>query len=173
MQPAAYAKNMQFQSFFMTVKKRFDPATALGFVIPILLAVLIGLLIRAHSNPIQAPVTETTNASGGVTATAPANPPTASEIASANQAILNYCNNDLRQDTSCQLLSNTMSAPGFVETGLKMSGSFAADGASPDGLALAKGSGTSWSVVWVGQSCIPQDVANQNAVPTSLNVCAQ
>jgi hypothetical protein len=157
----------------MVVRERVDPITLLGFTIPILLAVLIGMLIRAHSNPITAPLKQTTNATGTVTSTTPVNPPTADEVAAANQAILNYCSSDLRQDTSCQLIPNsTATVPGFVETGVKMSGSFANDGATPNGLALAKGSGTSWSVVWVGQNCIPQDVASQNAVPKSLTVCS-
>jgi hypothetical protein len=149
-----------------------DPAVIAGFLIPILVAVAIGLLIRIHSKPIAAPVEQQTNASGAVTSTAPVNPPTAAEVASANQTILNYCSSDLRQDTSCALIANsTVAAPGFVETGVKLSGSFASDGATPDGLALAKGSGTSWSVIWVGQTCIPKDVASQNNVPTTLTIC--
>jgi hypothetical protein len=153
--------------------KRFDPMTMVGFLIPIALTTLIGLAIYAHSKPIQSAVTQTTDPSGGVTATAPADPPTAAEVAVANQAILSYCDNDLRQDTSCTLVPNTnVTAPGFVESGLKLSGTFATDGASPVGLALTKGSGTSWSVIWIGQTCIPQDVATENSVPSSLNVCS-
>jgi len=147
--------------------------TVVGFLLPIALATLIGLAIYAHSKPIQSAVTQTTDPSGGVTATAPAEPPTAAEVATADQAILGYCDNDLRQDTSCTLVPNSnVTAPGFVESGLKLSGTFATDGASPVGLALAKGSGTSWSVIWVGQTCIPQDTATQNAVPSSLNICS-
>ena len=154
-------------------KKSSDPLAVLGFLIPIALAVLIGLAIHAHSRPIQAPVAQTTNPSGGVTSTAPADPPTADEISAANTAILSYCSNDLRQDTSCALVPNSVkTAPGFVESGLQMSGHFATDGTSSQGLALAKGSGGSWSVVWVGQNCIPADMASQNAVPSSLNVCS-
>lgn len=164
---------MKLPSKASIVKKFSDPLTAIGFLIPIALAILIGLIIHAHSKPIQAPVSQTTNPSGGVTATAPVNPPTADEIAAANSAILSYCNNDLRQDTSCALVANSdKTAPGLVESGLNMSGHFASDGNSSQGLALAKGSGTSWSVVWVGQNCIPKDVANQNSVPGSLNVCS-
>jgi len=157
-------------------KKRFDRLTVLGFLIPILLAVAVGLLIRANSQPVPIPETQTTNASGGVTSQTPANPPSAAEVANANQTILNYCDNDLRADTSCEIIPNTdQTAPGFVETGLKMSGSFAAadtGGTTPVGSALAKGSGDSWSVIWVGQGCIPTDVASQNAVPSSFDVCA-
>jgi len=154
-------------------EKRFDPVVLVGFLIPVGLAILIGLIIHAYSNPIPEPLRQETNASGAVTATTPVNPPTDAEIAVANQTILNYCSSDLRQDTSCTLIPNsTVTAPGFVETGLKLSGSFATDGASPNGLALAKGSGNSWAVVWVGQSCIPADVATQNAVPSSLKICS-
>ncbi|HEY4160934.1 MAG TPA: hypothetical protein VGM08_02635 [Candidatus Saccharimonadales bacterium] len=153
--------------------RRFNPVTIMGFLIPVALAVLIGLIIGARSRPITQPVQQTTDASGSVTATAPVNQPTAAEVSAANQAILNYCSSDLRADTSCSLLANsTKTAPGFVETGLKLSGTFAVDGASPNGLALAKGSGSSWSVVWVGQSCVPKDVASQNAVPGTLNICS-
>jgi len=156
-----------------TTNKRFDPVTVVGFLIPVALAVLIGLVISARSRPITQPLRQTTDASGSVTATTPVNQPTAAEVSAANQAILNYCSSDLRADTSCALIPDSSStAPGFVETGLKMSGSFATDGTSPNGLALAKGSGNSWSVVWVGQSCIPKDIAAQNAVPGSLNVCS-
>lgn len=157
-------------------KGRFDPMIIVGFLIPIALTILIGLAIYSHSRPIQTPVAETTNASGGVTSTAPLNTPSASDIAAANAAILAYCQNDLRQDTTCTLLPNSdNTAPGFVESGLKMSGSFASastDGTSPVGLALAKGNGSSWSVIWVGQNCIPSDVASENSVPTTLNICS-
>ncbi|HUB93847.1 MAG TPA: hypothetical protein VMB52_05075 [Verrucomicrobiae bacterium] len=153
--------------------KHFDPATLVGFMIPIAFATLVGALIYAHANPIKAPVAQQTNASGSVTATTPVDPPTATEIATANQIILSYCSSDLRADTSCALVGNsTTTAPGFVETGLKMNGTFATDGASTNGLALAKGSGSSWAVVWVGQGCIPQDIATEYAVPSSLNICA-
>jgi len=153
-------------------KKIADPLVVVGFLIPIALAVLIGLVVHAHSKPIQAPVAQTTNASGGVTSTAPANPPTPDEVNAANAAILSYCSNDLRQDTTCSLVAGSdKTAPGFVESGLKMSGHFATDGTSSEGLALAKGSGSTWSVIWVGQNCVPGDVASQNAVPSSLNVC--
>jgi hypothetical protein len=153
--------------------KRFDPATLVGFLVPVGLAVLIGLIIHAYSQPIGAPVRQETNASGAVTATTPVDPPTEAEIAVANQTILSYCSNDLRKDTSCSLIAgSTVTAPGFIETGLKMSGSFATDGTSAQGVALAKGSGTSWAVVWVGQSCIPKDVATQNSVPGSFKVCS-
>ncbi len=153
--------------------KRFDPITVVGFLIPISLAILIGLIISMRSQPIAQPVQQTTDASGTVTATAPVNPPTAAEVSAANQAILNYCTSDLRANTSCALTpGSTSTAPGFVETGLKLSGTFAADGASPNGLALARGSDNSWAVIWVGQNCIPRDVATQNAVPASLNVCS-
>jgi len=165
----------QLASLFST-KKPFDPMTLIGFLMSIGLAVLIGMAIYAHSKPIQIPVTQTTNASGAVTSTAPVNPPTAAEVAAANAAILSYCQNDLRQDTSCALIANSdQTAPGFVESGLKMSGTFASsatDGTSPVGLALAKGSGATWSVVWVGQNCIPPDTASQNEVPSSLNICS-
>jgi hypothetical protein len=155
------------------IEKKFDPVTVVGFLIPVLLAILIGVAIRAHSRPIQAPLTQTTNFSGGVTSTAPVNPPTADEVAAANDAILAYCRNDLRQDTSCGLVANSnKTAPGFVVSGLQMNGHFASDGNSSQGIALAKGSGSTWSVIWVGQSCIPQDVANQYAVPGSLGVCS-
>jgi len=157
-------------------KKLLDPLVLAGFLIPVALAVAVGLLIRTHSNPIPSPVSQTTNASGNVTAVTPVNLPTASEINSANQAILNYCDNDLRVNTSCSLIANsTVTAPGLVETGLKMSGSFATEGAggsSPEGLALAKGSGTSWAVIWVGQTCVPKDIATQYSVPSSLNTCS-
>lgn len=154
-------------------KKQFDPVTLVGFLIPVGLAVLIGLIIHAYSQPIPAPLRQETSPSGNVTATTPVNPPTNAEIAAANQAILDYCSNDLRKDTGCSLIAgSTLTAPGFVETGLKMSGSFAADGTSAQGLALAKGSGNSWAVVWVGQNCVPTDVASQNSVPGSLKVCA-
>jgi hypothetical protein len=153
--------------------KKLDPVTIIGFLIPVLLAVLIGIAVRAHSRPIQAPLTQTTNFSGGVTSTAPANPPSTDEIASANAAILAYCRNDLRQDTSCGLVANSnKTAPGFVVSGVQMNGHFASDGNSSEGMALAKGSGSTWSVVWVGQNCIPQDIANQYAVPSYLNVCS-
>jgi hypothetical protein len=155
---------------------RFDPMIAVGFLLPIAFATLIGLAIYAHSKPIQMPESQTTNASGGVTATAPVSTPTATQVAAANAAILSYCENDLRQDTSCALIPNSdTTAPGFVESGLRMTGSFATsdtEGASPVGLALAKASGSSWSVVWVGQNCIPSDVASENAVPSSLNICS-
>src|SRR5882762_7584071 len=85
-------------------QKRFDVVTLLGFLVPFALAVLIGILIHTHSKPIPAPLTQTTNPSGGVTATAPASPPSASEIVTANAAILAYCSSDLRQDTSCALV---------------------------------------------------------------------
>lgn len=154
-------------------RKNLDPMTIVGFLLPIILAVLVGLAIRAHSRPIQSPLTQNTNPSGSVTSTAPVNPPSADEIAAADNAILAYCRNDLRQDTSCGLVANSNKiAPGFVESGLKMNGHFAADGSSSEGLALAKGSGSAWSVIWVGQSCVPQDVANQYAVPSNLNVCS-
>ena len=163
---------MQVVNSFSSGKK-FDPVVVIGFLIPVFLAALIGLAIRAHSRPIQSPLTQTTNFSGGVTSTAPANPPTADEIAAANAAILAYCRNDLRQDTSCGLVANSnKTAPGFVVSGLQMSGHFASDGSSAEGMALAKGSGSTWSVVWVGQNCIPLDIANQYAVPSSLNVCS-
>jgi hypothetical protein len=156
-----------------TYKGRFDPMVLVGFLIPLAAATLIGLAIYSHSKPIQSPVTQTTNASGGVTSTAPVNAPTLSDIAAANTAILSYCQNDLRQDTTCVLVPDSnATAPGFVESGLKMSGAFAADGSSPIGLALAKESGTSWSVIWVGQSCVPTDVATENGVPSSMNVCS-
>jgi hypothetical protein len=155
---------------------RFDPMVVVGFLIPVAIAVLIGIAIYAHSQPITIPESQTTNASGGVTSTSPANPPSAADIAAADAAILMYCQNDLRQDTSCALISNSNStAPGFVESGLKMSGSFAAsdtEGAAPQGLALAKEDGTSWDVIWVGQTCIPNNVASENGVPSSLNICS-
>lgn len=164
---------MQLPDKQTILKKLMDPAVIIGFLIPIGLAVLIGLAIQAHSKPIQDPLSQTTNASGGVTATAPVNPPTAAEVSAADAAILTYCSNDLRQDTSCLLVPNSnATAPGFVEAGLKMSGQFATDGNSSAGLALAKGGGNTWSVVWVGQNCIPQDVATQNNVPSSLSICS-
>lgn len=153
-------------------RKWRDPMTVVGFLVPMALAILVGLAIHARSKPISAPVHQTTNASGNVTATTPVNLPTSDEVAAANQAILAYCSSDLRQDVSCALVPNSSTtAPGFVETGLRMSGSFATDGSSSEGLALASGSGSSWSVVWVGQNCIPKDVASQNAVPSSLTIC--
>lgn len=154
-------------------QRQLDNYTLLGLAAPIVLAVAIGLVVHAAARPIAAPVHQETNASGAVTETTPVDQPTAAEIAAANQAILAYCGNDLRQDTSCSLMSNSsMTAPGFVETGLQMHGNFAADGSSSQGLALAKGSGTSWAVIWVGQDCIPRDVATQNSVPSSLNICS-
>lgn len=154
-------------------QQQLDSYTLLGFAVPIMLAVAIGLVVHAAARPIAAPVHQETNASGAVTETTPVNQPTAAEIAAANQAILGYCSSDLRQDTSCSLISNSsMTAPGFVETGLQMHGNFAADGSSSQGLALAKGSGTDWAVIWVGQGCIPRDTATQNGVPTSLNICS-
>jgi len=164
---------MKQLAYLFAAVKRFDPMTIVGFLVPIALATLTGLAIYAHSRPIQSAITQTTDPSGGVTATTPVNPPTAAEVAVADQTILAYCDNDLRQDTSCAITPNSnVTAPGFVESGLKLSGTFATDGASPTGLALAKGSNTSWTVVWIGQSCIPQDVATENAVPSSLNICS-
>jgi hypothetical protein len=154
-------------------KKSFDPMTIVGFLLPIVFAMLIGFAIRAHSRPIQSPLAQNTNPSGGVTSTAPVNPPSSDEVAAADNAILSYCRNDLRQDTSCGLIANSnKTAPGFVESGVQMSGHFAADGSSAEGLALAKGSGSTWSVIWVGQNCLPQDIANQYAVPDTLSVCS-
>lgn len=164
---------MQRLTHVSIAKKGFDSAVIAGFLLPALVAVLIGLAIRAHSRPIQTPMAQTTDSSGSVTATAPVNLPTAAEIAAANAAVLAYCENDLRQDTSCALVLGTdTTAPGFVEAGLKLDGHFATDGNSSQGLALAKGSGDSWVVIWVGQSCIPPDVATQNSVPSSLNICS-
>ena len=154
-------------------QRQLDSYTFLGFAAPIVLAVVVGLLIHAAARPIAQPLHQVTNASGAVTDTTPVNQPTAAEVAAANQAILAYCSNDLRQDVSCSLMaSSSMTAPGFVEAGLQMHGSFATDGSSSQGLALAKGSGTNWAVIWVGQGCIPRDVATQNDVPTSLNICS-
>jgi len=155
---------------------RFDPMSIIGFLLPMALAILIGFAIYAHSKPIQMPESQTTNASGGVTSTSPVNTPTAAQVSAANDAILSYCENDLRQDTSCALVPNSDSiAPGFVESGLKMTGTFATSdtqGASPAGLALAKENGDSWVVIWVGQNCIPKNVASENGVPSSLNICS-
>jgi hypothetical protein len=158
---------------FTAKYKRFDPIVVLGFLLPICVAVLIGMAIYSHSRPIQAPITETTDSSGGVTSTAPANPPTAAEITNATAAILSYCQNDLRQDTSCTLVANSnKTAPGYVESGLTMSGQFASDGNSSAGIAIAKGSGSNWTVIWVGQNCVPKDTASQDGIPITLSVCS-
>lgn len=150
--------------------RNYDPATLVGFAIPFLLAALIATAFHIHT-AVQKHNQTASSQNGQTVATGPL--PTADEISNANNTILSYCSSDLRQDTSCALVPNSdVTAPGFVETGLQMSGSFADDGSSSQGLALAKGSGANWEVVWVGQNCIPQDVATKNQVPASLNICS-
>jgi len=152
--------------------KVFDTATPVGFLLPFLVAALIGWAIYAHSKPVAAPLNQETAPSGKVTVTTPALPPTAEEVDAADAAILAYCTSDLRADTGCSLVADSnQTAPGFVLSGLHMTGQFAVDGAGTDGLALAKGSGSSWHVVWVGQQCIPQEIATQNRVPAALTIC--
>ncbi|HSX31381.1 MAG TPA: hypothetical protein VLE99_05685 [Candidatus Saccharimonadales bacterium] len=147
-----------------------SPSAVLGFVVPFALAVLIGLLLRPH--PVSMPSNATSTTSQTSSAATSGSQPTAAEVSAANAAILTYCRSDLRADTSCSLIPNSsITAPGFVKTDLSMTGQFATDGSSSRGSALAKGAGNAWSVIWVGQGCIPKNVATGNNVPASLNVC--
>lgn len=150
--------------------RNYDPATLIGFALPFLLAVIVATLFHMHTS-VQKHHQATTEQSTQAQQTGPL--PSADEVTAANNTILSYCSSDLRQDTSCSLMPGSdVTAPGFVEAGLQMSGSFANDGSSSQGLALAKGSGTNWDVVWVGQNCIPPDVAAKNKVPATLNICS-
>lgn len=150
------------------------PAVA-GFLLPLLLAILIGLLVHGHqAQPTPARTQTAVSAeTPSSTPTAPATaPPSAEEIAAANAAILAYCKNDLRQGTDCTLIDNSnVAAPGFVKSGVRMSGYFEGRNTSTDGAAVAKGSGNNWSVIWVGQGCVPTDIATKYAVPGSLGIC--
>lgn len=144
-------------------------------MLPLILAAFVGLVLHRTIKPISSPTPVGTDAAAiGTLSTTPATNqlPSAAGIESANTAILNYCRNDLRQGTNCTLLPSTdVTAPGFVESGVRMSGYFEGAHSSTDGLALAKGSGGSWLVIWVGQNCIPKDVAATNGVTQPLQVC--
>jgi hypothetical protein len=158
------------------VRSRLQRVTVpgiIGFCAPFALLILLALIFH---HPV-APATTASTTTGDKTAasaTTSAGPlPTSDEVAAANQAILSYCTNDLRQGTNCTLISNSnVTAPGFVESGVRMSGYFEGNSSTTDGSALAKGSGSSWQVIWVGQGCIPKNVAQQNDVAASLDVCA-
>jgi len=152
----------------------FSRVTLIGFLLPLVLALLIGGLL-SHHKPAKAVNSNNTRDTTVVSSNAaPAGTqPTDSDIAAANAALLAYCSNDLRQGTSCSLINGSdVAVPGFVEVGISETGQFDPNGASNKGLGLAKQDGASWSVIWVGQDCIPKDVATQNAVPAALNICA-
>jgi len=155
------------------VSDGFSLPAVIGFLAPLVLALLIGLVL-SHHKPAQTLSQKSSQTAVVSSDAAPVGTqPTDSDIEAANAAVLAYCSSDLRQDTSCALIPGSdVAAPGFVETGLKESGQFDPNGATNQGLGLAKQSGSSWSVIWVGQGCIPKDVAAQNNVPGSLNICA-
>jgi len=147
-------------------------------MLPLVLAVVVGTLLHLTIKPLREPAT--IGASTAIISTGSATPnasstsqlPSAADIESANNAILAYCRNDLRQGTNCTLISNSsVTAPGFVESGVRMSGYFEGHTSSTDGVALAKGGGGSWSVLWVGQGCIPKSIASSNDVTQPLQVC--
>lgn len=145
----------------------------MGFCIPLMAALLIGLSVY----------TPTKSATIGSGTSGNVNQPTdngvgllpnPTEINAANNIILAYCSKDLRQDTSCELAPNSnQTAHGFIEVGLNMKGSFATDGSASQGLALAQGSGEEWNVVWVGQNCIPRNIVTKYNVPNTLKGCSQ
>ncbi|MEJ0072966.1 MAG: hypothetical protein WDN27_02675 [Candidatus Saccharibacteria bacterium] len=156
------------------LRERLTRDNLIGFCIPLVLALLIGWGVHAHySKPAPLPddTTAASSASQSEAATGPL--PTASEIAAANAAILAYCSNDLRSDTNCSLVANSnATAPGFVESGISESGHYETGNNTTAGEALAKGSGSSWTVIWLGQGCIPQNIAEQNNVPNTLSICS-
>jgi len=145
--------------------------TIIGFLSPLLLAGLIGLLLHVHGHHQPA---ATTRPATAATTGVPSGPlPSGSAVSVANAAIVAYCNNDLRQDDHCSLVADSdVTAPGFVKAGIRESGHYATGDDTTDGVAVAKGSGSSWSVIWLGQGCVPKAVADQNQVPASLGVCA-
>lgn len=150
--------------------------TLIGFMLPLVLAAVVGVILHASIKPVSAPAVVGTDAAAIGTVSNATNTtnqlPSAGDIESANTAILNYCRNDLRQGTNCTLINNTdVTAPGFVESGVRMSGYFEGHNSSTDGVALAKGGGSSWSVLWVGQGCIPKSIAASNGVTQPLQVC--
>ena len=148
--------------------------TVIGFLLPFALVLLMGFALHSHKRSVTNIPLSSTASSRTSTPTAgdTRQQPSGSEISSADAAILTYCQDDLRQGTNCSLIANSnVAAPGFVESGVRMSGYFEGQNSRTDGLALAAGSGSSWSVIWVGQGCIPQDIANQNNVPSTFNVC--
>ena len=151
----------------------------IGFLIPFAVAVVIGVLL--HLNGQQAPSPESTGNTRGTqispsTASGPQErtaPPSAEEVSQANAAILTYCRNDLRQGTNCTLIANTdKTAPRFVLSGVRMSGYFLGSYIVTDGWGLAQQSGGSWNVIWIGQGCIPKNVAGEHKVASSLGVCS-
>ncbi|HSX06959.1 MAG TPA: hypothetical protein VLG92_04515 [Candidatus Saccharimonadia bacterium] len=150
--------------------------TIIGFFLPFLLAACAGILFHLYNKPVSRPFTTGTNITAigttSPTSTISNDLPTTADVASANAAILDYCRNDLRTGTNCTLLANSdITAPGFVESGVRMSGYFEGHSSATDGVALAKGGGSSWSVIWIGQGCIPKNVANSNNVTQPLQVC--
>ncbi len=150
--------------------------TIIGFTIPLILATFVGVLLQLSIKPVSKPASIGTDAAAiGTLPTMPTAPnqlPAAADIESADNAILTYCRNDLRQGTNCTLIGNSsVTAPGFVESGVRMSGYFEGHTSSTDGIALAKGGGSSWSVLWIGQGCIPKNIANSNGVTQPLQVC--
>jgi hypothetical protein len=141
---------------------------------PLVLAVLVAIILHHPAPKTASPATSTTTqtATHGSDAPASGAMPSDSEVANAKAAILAYCTSDLRQDTSCTLIGgHDGTAPGFVKTGVRTTGHFEDSGAVNDGAAVAKGGDNSWTVIWVGQGCIPSDIASKNSVPTSLGVC--
>lgn len=156
----------------MSVISKFrDKWTIAGFAIPIFLALLVASFLHFVNQPGSVDSKKLATKSSTISSgTGPL--PSSEEINAANNVILEYCSRDLRKDTSCTLNEGTnQTAPGFVEIGLRINGSFAADGSSSQGLALAKGSGQEWSVIWVGQNCIPHSIAATYNVPMSLHTC--
>lgn len=163
------------------LRKRFRRETIIGFIVPFACVAVIGLALRIHTSitrktsPVQSGTANTTkpaNASAGATPTIGVQP-SAADVAAANAAILAYCTSDLRQDSYCSLIANSnIAAPGFVASQITETGSFADGVTSSQGTALAKASGATWSVVWVGQGCVPQNVAKQYSVPNAFTICA-
>lgn len=147
----------------------------IGFLTPLVLAVLVAIILHHPAPKTAAPVASNTGQTATPASDTPAPSgamPTDSEVSAAKAAILAYCTSDLRQDTTCTLIGgHDGTAPGFVKTGVRTTGHFEDSGAVNDGEGVAKGSGSSWTVIWVGQGCIPSDVASKNGVPASLGVC--
>jgi hypothetical protein len=147
----------------------------IGFLTPLVIAILIAIALHHPAPKTAAPATSSTSqaaAQAHDASVASGAQPTEREVSAAKAAILAYCTSDLRQDTSCTLIGgHDGTAPGFVKTGVRTTGHFEDSGTVNDGEAVAKGGGSNWTVVWVGQGCIPSDIASKNGVPTSLGVC--
>ena len=158
---------------YLKNKPWHDPVTWVGFAVPFAITILLGVLIHSQLHPIAAPIDQASDGTPQQSAPVSTTMPTADDVASAKQAVLQYCQNDLRKDTSCRLSNAApVTAPGFVEVSIVESGQFEGSASSMQGLGLAKSTSNGWQVIWVGQGCVPQNVAAQNQVPTTFSICS-